>query len=137
MPFAAMTGSTLVDPGWASAESESVLVAALRQLGYEPRDVRRILVTHAHWDHYTQAVKWQREYGATLLLGREERHTIEAFDRIDGVYPNQVCYCAALARPPWPMSSSDWNWSRTNATCRSGTQTFGCEAVRKSIAAVD
>jgi glyoxylase-like metal-dependent hydrolase (beta-lactamase superfamily II) len=83
-------GVTLVDPGWASAESESVLVAALRQLGYEPRDVRRILVTHAHWDHYTQAVKWQSEYDATLLLGREERHTIEAFDRIHGVYPNQV-----------------------------------------------
>jgi glyoxylase-like metal-dependent hydrolase (beta-lactamase superfamily II) len=67
-----------------------MLVAALRQLGYEPRDVRRILVTHAHWDHYTQAVKWQQHYGATLILGREERHTIEAFDRIHGVYPNQV-----------------------------------------------
>src|SRR5215213_2768003 len=83
-------GVTLVDPGWASAESEAVLLAALRQLGYEPADVRRILVTHAHWDHYTQAVKWQRQYGATLLLGREERHTIKAFDRIHGVYPNPV-----------------------------------------------
>jgi glyoxylase-like metal-dependent hydrolase (beta-lactamase superfamily II) len=83
-------GLTLVDPGWASAESEAVLAAALRQLGYEAGDVRRILVTHAHWDHYTQAVKWQRQYGATLLLGREERHTIAAFDRIHGVYPNQV-----------------------------------------------
>jgi glyoxylase-like metal-dependent hydrolase (beta-lactamase superfamily II) len=83
-------GVTLVDPGWASAESEEALVAALCQLDYEPADVRSILVTHAHWDHYTQAVKWQRQYGATLLLGLEERHTIEAFDRIDGVYPNQV-----------------------------------------------
>ncbi len=83
-------GVTLVDPGWASTESETMLIAALRQLGYEPADVRRILVTHAHWDHYTQAVKWQRRYGATLLLGLEERHTIEAFDLIDGVYPNQV-----------------------------------------------
>jgi glyoxylase-like metal-dependent hydrolase (beta-lactamase superfamily II) len=52
--------------------------------------VRRILVTHAHWDHYTQALKWQREYGATVFLGHEERHTIEAFDSIQGVYPNQV-----------------------------------------------
>jgi glyoxylase-like metal-dependent hydrolase (beta-lactamase superfamily II) len=83
-------GVTLVDPGWASAESEDALITALRQLGYEPADVRRILVTHAHWDHYTQAVKWQRQYGATLFLGREEQHTIEAFDRVDGVYPNQV-----------------------------------------------
>jgi glyoxylase-like metal-dependent hydrolase (beta-lactamase superfamily II) len=83
-------GVTLVDPGWASPESEEALTAALRKLGYQPADVRRILVTHAHWDHYTQAVKWQRQYGATLFLGREERHTIKAFDRIHGVYPNQV-----------------------------------------------
>jgi glyoxylase-like metal-dependent hydrolase (beta-lactamase superfamily II) len=83
-------GVTLVDPGWANAESESLLVAALGRLGYEPGDVRRILVTHAHWDHYTQALKWQREHGATVFLGREERHTIEAFDSMQGVYPNQV-----------------------------------------------
>ena len=83
-------GVTLVDPGWANAESESILVGALRQLGYVPGDVRRILVTHAHWDHYTQAVKWRREHAATLFLGREERHTVEAFDGLQGVYPNQV-----------------------------------------------
>jgi glyoxylase-like metal-dependent hydrolase (beta-lactamase superfamily II) len=83
-------GVTLVDPGWASAESESILVAALRSLAYEPRDVRRILVTHAHWDHYTEAVKWQRELGAPVYLGREERYTVEAFDSVQGVYPNQV-----------------------------------------------
>jgi glyoxylase-like metal-dependent hydrolase (beta-lactamase superfamily II) len=83
-------GVTLVDPGWASAESELVLVGALRQLGYVPDDVRRILVTHAHWDHYTQAVQWQREHAATLFLGREERHTVEAFVDQSGNYPNQV-----------------------------------------------
>jgi glyoxylase-like metal-dependent hydrolase (beta-lactamase superfamily II) len=83
-------GVTLVDPGWADSESESLLVTGLHGLGFGPGDVRRILVTHAHWDHYTQAVKWQHEYGATLMLGREERHTIEAFDSLAGVYPNQV-----------------------------------------------
>jgi glyoxylase-like metal-dependent hydrolase (beta-lactamase superfamily II) len=83
-------GVTLVDPGWANAKSESILVDGLRQLGYVPGDARRILVTHSHWDHYTQAVKWQREHAATVFLGREERHTIEAFDSLQGVYPNQV-----------------------------------------------
>jgi glyoxylase-like metal-dependent hydrolase (beta-lactamase superfamily II) len=83
-------GVTLVDPGWANTASESILVNGLRQLGYVPGDVRRILVTHAHWDHYTQAVKWQRQLGAQLLLGHRERHTIEAFHSLKGVYPNQV-----------------------------------------------
>ena len=83
-------GVTLVDPGWADAESEALLVAGLHRLGCSPGDLLRILVTHAHWDHYTQAVKWQREFGVKTFLGRGERHTIEAFDTLTGVYPNQV-----------------------------------------------
>jgi glyoxylase-like metal-dependent hydrolase (beta-lactamase superfamily II) len=83
-------GVTLIDPGWANPESEAVLVAGLAQAGWSPDDVQRILVTHAHWDHYTQAVKWRDERDVTVYLGRGERHTIEAFDSIDGIYPHQV-----------------------------------------------
>jgi glyoxylase-like metal-dependent hydrolase (beta-lactamase superfamily II) len=83
-------GVTLIDPGWANPESESLLVSGLAAAGWSPDDVRRILVTHAHWDHYTQAVKWRTERDVTVYLGRGERHTIEAFDTIDGIYPNQV-----------------------------------------------
>ena len=53
-------------------------------------DVRQIVVTHAHWDHYTRAVDWQQRYGIPVLLGRGERHSIEAFDLSRGPYPNQV-----------------------------------------------
>jgi glyoxylase-like metal-dependent hydrolase (beta-lactamase superfamily II) len=83
-------GVTLIDPGWANAESESILLAGLAEGGWSGDDVRRILVTHAHWDHYTQAVKWRAERGVTVYLGRGERPTIEAYDAIDGIYPNQV-----------------------------------------------
>jgi glyoxylase-like metal-dependent hydrolase (beta-lactamase superfamily II) len=83
-------GVTLIDPGWADVESESMLVHGLASLGFSPADVRRILVTHAHWDHYTQALKWQKELGAHVYLGAEERHTIAAFASLRGVYPNQV-----------------------------------------------
>jgi glyoxylase-like metal-dependent hydrolase (beta-lactamase superfamily II) len=83
-------GVTLIDPGWANAESEWILLAGLAEAGWSAYDVRRILVTHAHWDHYTQAVKWRAERDVTVYLGRGERHTVEAFDAIDGIYPNQV-----------------------------------------------
>lgn len=83
-------GVTLIDPGWASRESEATLLAALDSMGYTPADIRQILVTHAHWDHYTQAVKWRDELGVELLLGAEERHSIAAFDPLEGVQPNQV-----------------------------------------------
>jgi glyoxylase-like metal-dependent hydrolase (beta-lactamase superfamily II) len=83
-------GVTLVDSGWADEPSEFVLVDALHQLKFNPGDVRRILVTHAHWDHFSRAISWQRRYGTTVLIGRQERHTIEGFDEKDGAYPIQA-----------------------------------------------
>ncbi|GAA0503249.1 MBL fold metallo-hydrolase [Saccharopolyspora subtropica] len=69
---------TLVDGGWALAESRDQLTSALRQIGAGLGDIRRFLVTHAHRDHYTQAIALRRELGAKVLLGEEERHTIRA-----------------------------------------------------------
>ncbi|MGP4019799.1 MBL fold metallo-hydrolase [Saccharopolyspora sp. 5N708] len=69
---------TLIDGGWALEESRDQLSAALRQLGAGLGDISRFLVTHAHRDHYTQAVALRREYGSKVLLGEDERHTIRA-----------------------------------------------------------
>lgn len=82
-------GVTLVDPGWSTPESEQQLLSALHTLGYSRSDVERILVTHAHWDHYTLAVKWRDEVGAELLLGAGERFSIELFDPAEGPHPVQ------------------------------------------------
>lgn len=83
-------GVTLIDPGWAYPPSETALLDALDVLDHTIADVRRILVTHQHWDHYSLGVKWRDAYGIELLLGREERHSIEAFTTLDGVHPLQV-----------------------------------------------
>ncbi len=42
-------GLTVVDAGVPGAEKR--ILAAIAQLGYAPRDVRRILLTHQHFDH--------------------------------------------------------------------------------------
>lgn len=83
-------GVTLVDSGWADEPSETVLVDALARLGFTPGDVRRIVVTHHHWDHFSRAIAWQRRYGTTVMIGRAERHSIEAFDEKTGTYPVQA-----------------------------------------------
>ncbi|MGL1622428.1 MBL fold metallo-hydrolase, partial [Vibrio parahaemolyticus] len=49
-------GLTLIDGGWALAESHDELTRALERLGRRPAEIRHCLVTHAHRDHYTQAV---------------------------------------------------------------------------------
>jgi glyoxylase-like metal-dependent hydrolase (beta-lactamase superfamily II) len=100
-------GVTLVDFGWADETSESVLVDALGQLGFTPGDVQRIVVTHAHWDHYSRAIGWQRRYGTTVMLGRPERHSIEAFDERTGAYPVQAKLLLSAGAPELAQTIAD------------------------------
>lgn len=81
---------SLIDPGWANEQSETALLAGLGTFGAQRSDVRRILVTHQHWDHYSLGVKWRDLYGIELQLGREERHSIEAYAPEEGVHPRQL-----------------------------------------------
>jgi glyoxylase-like metal-dependent hydrolase (beta-lactamase superfamily II) len=70
-------GLTLVDGGWAVAPARRELEAALKQLGATPRSITRILVTHAHRDHYTLAVELRRDYGTPISLGIGEKISVE------------------------------------------------------------
>jgi glyoxylase-like metal-dependent hydrolase (beta-lactamase superfamily II) len=74
-------GLTLVDAGWALAQSREALATALAGLGAGLPDVRRFLVTHIHRDHYTQAVVLRREFGMQVALGRGERPGLEVLSR--------------------------------------------------------
>lgn len=59
-------GLLVIDPGWASDEAWDALVAGIAETGHTVKDVRGILVTHAHPDHYGLAAKLQEESEAWL-----------------------------------------------------------------------
>lgn len=88
--IAGTDGLTLVDPGWKSARNETALRDGLATLGATLDDVRRILVTHAHWDHYTQALDLRERTEVEVLLGRGEGDSITALDLDRGPHPRQV-----------------------------------------------
>jgi glyoxylase-like metal-dependent hydrolase (beta-lactamase superfamily II) len=67
----------LVDGGWALAESEELLAQSLDKIGYGLADISAFLVTHAHRDHYTQAVAVRRQFGSRVSLGEGERPSLE------------------------------------------------------------
>ena len=54
-------GVMLIDAGY-PGDREDVL-ASLRQLGYQPEDVRAILLTHAHIDHLGSAIWFAKTHG--------------------------------------------------------------------------
>lgn len=70
----------LVDGGWALADGERALQAALDRLGYGLGDISHFLVTHVHRDHYTQAVAVRQRFGAMVSLGEGERATLAAIN---------------------------------------------------------
>ena len=71
-------GLTLVDSGWASQDTVAALDRGLAALGHTTADVRRIVVTHAHHDHYTHAIALRGQGPVEVLLGRGEEPTVEA-----------------------------------------------------------
>lgn len=83
-------GLTLIDPGWVWPETTQVLTAGLNGLGLSLDDVSRILITHSHWDHYSQAYRWHLDRGTELLLGAGERLSIAAWRDLEGAFPLQV-----------------------------------------------
>lgn len=70
-------GLTLVDGGWAIDQSRTRLEQSLAQVGYQIGDIRRFLVTHAHRDHYTQAVTVREEFGSHVSLGLGDKPTLD------------------------------------------------------------
>jgi glyoxylase-like metal-dependent hydrolase (beta-lactamase superfamily II) len=70
-------GLTLIDAGWAVAGSLERLEKGIGALDHDLGAIRRILVTHVHRDHYSQAVHLRRLFGSGVCLGAGERLSLE------------------------------------------------------------
>lgn len=66
--FELPTGVAIVDAGWDTDEAWQTLQAGLSTAGYEVADVRAILVTHIHPDHYGLAGRIRETSGAWLAM---------------------------------------------------------------------
>jgi glyoxylase-like metal-dependent hydrolase (beta-lactamase superfamily II) len=80
----------LIDSGWALEESRKQLEASLATIGHDLGDVTRFLVTHAHRDHYTQAVVIRRLFGARVALGIGEAPTMREIHATVGQFPPRL-----------------------------------------------
>ncbi len=75
-------GLVLIDSGWAVPGAPRRLERALATLGHDLADIRRILVTHVHRDHYTQAVRLRALVGSRVELGIGERTGLRMLNRL-------------------------------------------------------
>jgi len=61
-------GFTLVDCGWKADDVLAALHAALAEMGLRLTEVRRLLITHVHFDHYGLAGTLRRAGVAELIM---------------------------------------------------------------------
>jgi glyoxylase-like metal-dependent hydrolase (beta-lactamase superfamily II) len=73
---------TLIDGGWATAQTAPALERGLAALGYRFTDISQILVTHMHRDHYSEAVAMRRRWGTHIALGHGEADSLRAIRAI-------------------------------------------------------
>lgn len=72
-------GIIVIDPVFDYSVEASV-VEGLRTLGFDPSDIRYVIVSHGHGDHAGGAKFLQEEFGARVLLGRADWDMLDETD---------------------------------------------------------
>lgn len=70
----------LIDTGCGSGYKP--IIANIIRLGFEPGDVRQVLLTHCHIDHVGAAARFRAEYGSRLIAHRADCAPLESGDRL-------------------------------------------------------
>jgi len=70
-------GYTLVDPGWPSDEAFDALKAQLDEIGVGFVDIRRLIISHVHHDHYGLAARVKEASGAEVLLHKSDWEAVK------------------------------------------------------------
>jgi len=68
-------GLLLIDPSYDSWQE--TINKEIRELGYEPSDVKWVLLTHCHVDHAQSCHTW-RARGARIYVGEGDAHPVES-----------------------------------------------------------
>ena len=70
-------GLILIDTGFPGADA--MLVNSIWRLGFDPKEIKFILHTHGHFDHYGATKFFQQIYGVKTYLGEADIKLMEAY----------------------------------------------------------
>ena len=80
-------GAVLVDAMWPREEYATLLKDGIKELGHDLGDVKNIVLTHGHEDHYGISDELRRDYGSTIYLSEIDNTYGKDPDQIPGLPP--------------------------------------------------
>jgi glyoxylase-like metal-dependent hydrolase (beta-lactamase superfamily II) len=99
-------GVVLVDPGWNAPESLASLEAGLTSIGAALRDVRGVLVTHLHPDHYGLAGKVREVSGAWVALHPADAALVnDRYEQVDELLDRTAAWLRDAGAPDSELTS--------------------------------
>ena len=115
-------GLTLVDSG--RGKAVDLLLRTITELGHDPADLRRIVLTHAHPDHVQGAPALSRHTGARILI-----HSRDAAWLADGRVPADG-RSGPGARHFDQLKAAHWTSIKPDATLEDGELIAGSGGIR-------
>jgi glyoxylase-like metal-dependent hydrolase (beta-lactamase superfamily II) len=93
-------GVVVVDPGWNSPEAFDTLRDGLATIGAGLREVRGVLVTHLHPDHYGLAGRVRQESGAWVALHPADAALVrDRYEQVDDLLDRIVAWLREADAP--------------------------------------
>ena len=75
-------------------ELTALAINSIRDLGFDPDDIRYLIVSHAHYDHVGGARRFQEEFGAVVMMTEADWNMV-AEPAIDQEYPKPIRHLSA------------------------------------------
>lgn len=69
-------GLLLIDAGF--PHTVHMLTDSIYRLGFEPKDIKMILHTHGHFDHFGASASYRRLYGCSLAISRTDGELLKS-----------------------------------------------------------
>lgn len=70
-------GIVLIDAQHNGEEAEKIIAGGLREVGLDPADIKYVVISHSHGDHFGGANYLKDTYGARLLASKEDWDVME------------------------------------------------------------
>lgn len=61
-------GIILIDSMWQYSDGKDVIVPGIRKLGWDPADIKYVVISHGHADHFGSARYFEDEFGAKIFI---------------------------------------------------------------------